>query len=299
MATSKSRKPTLDPGDEVVGADDVGAGLLGLAGRRRRRRTPPPARTCRCRGAARRCRGSSGRPCGGRPRAGTRPRRSRRTCAVASDFTSSNASSGGGRTAALAVDDLAGRGVVRTSCPVAASTCTSPSTSMPIERAVPATCAIAPSRSMALRSGILVSAIWRTCASVTLPTFSVRAFCGALLDAGGLLEQERRRRRLGDERERPVLVDRDLGRDHHAALVLGRGVVRLAEVHDVDAVRTERGTDRRRGRRLRRPGSGSCTIAANFFFAMLLSALVSSTASRPGRTRARPGSRARRCSRAP
>ena len=30
---------------------------------------------------------------------------------------------------------------------------------------------------------------------------------------------------------------------------LGRGVVRLAEVHDVDAVRAERGADRRRGRR--------------------------------------------------
>ena len=84
----------------------------------------------------------------------------------------------------------------------------------------------------------------------------------ALLDARGLPQQERGGRRLGDERERPVLEDRDLGRDHHAALVLGRGVVRLAEVHDVDAVRAERGTDRRRRRGLRPPGSGSCTIAA-------------------------------------
>ncbi len=47
---------------------------------------------------------------------------------------------------------------------------------MPIDRAVPATWAIAPSMSMALRSGILVSAILRTWARVTEPTFSVRAF---------------------------------------------------------------------------------------------------------------------------
>src|SRR3954465_9135990 len=47
---------------------------------------------------------------------------------------------------------------------------------MPIERAVPATWAMAPSRSMALRSGILVSAISRTCALVTLPALSVRGF---------------------------------------------------------------------------------------------------------------------------
>src|SRR5439155_13588957 len=73
-----------------------------------------------------------------------------------------------------------------------------------------------------------------------------------LLDARGLTEKKRRRRRLGDEAERPVLEDRDLRRNDLAALVFGRGVVRLAEVHDVDPVRTERGPDRRRGRRLPR-----------------------------------------------
>src|SRR5438477_4929441 len=71
----------------------------------------------------------------------------------------------------------------------------------------------------------------------------------ALLDPRGLPQQHRSRRRLGDERERPILVDRDLRGDHRAALRLGRRVVRLAEVHDVDAVRPERGPDRRRGRR--------------------------------------------------
>src|SRR5207342_1264944 len=48
-------------------------------------------------------------------------------------------------------------------------------TSMPADRAVPSTCRIAPSGSTALRSGIFVSAIWRTCARVTEPTFSMRA----------------------------------------------------------------------------------------------------------------------------
>src|SRR5262249_58783450 len=48
-------------------------------------------------------------------------------------------------------------------------------TSMPAERAVPSTCLIAPSGSIAFRSGILVSAICRTCSRVTEPTFSMRA----------------------------------------------------------------------------------------------------------------------------
>src|SRR3954453_1111864 len=72
---------------------------------------------------------------------------------------------------------------------------------------------------------------------------------GALLEAGGLLDELGRGRRLGDERERPVFVDRDLDRDHVAAHRLRLGVVGLAEVHDVDTVRTEGGTDRRRRRR--------------------------------------------------
>src|SRR5215212_6026176 len=75
---------------------------------------------------------------------------------------------------------------------------------------------------------------------------------GTLLEAGGLLDQLGRGGRLGDERERAVLVDGDLDRDHVAAHGLGLGVVGLAEVHDVDAVRAEGGTDRRRRRRCAR-----------------------------------------------
>src|SRR3954454_15742783 len=70
---------------------------------------------------------------------------------------------------------------------------------------------------------------------------------GALGQAGGLLDQLGSRRRLRDEGERPVLVDGDLHGDDVAAHGLGLGVVRLAEVHDVDAVRTESGTDGRCG----------------------------------------------------
>src|SRR3954462_7014873 len=68
---------------------------------------------------------------------------------------------------------------------------------------------------------------------------------GALPPARGLEDHPGGRRRLGDEGEGAVLVDRDLHRDHPATLRLGRGVVRLAELHDVDAVLTQRGADRR------------------------------------------------------
>src|SRR5690606_11481721 len=71
-----------------------------------------------------------------------------------------------------------------------------------------------------------------------------------LVDAGGLPGQGGRRRRLGLEGERPILVDRDLDRNDLAALV-GRGiVVGLHEIHQVDAVRAEAGADGSRWRRL-------------------------------------------------
>src|SRR4051794_22358139 len=70
---------------------------------------------------------------------------------------------------------------------------------------------------------------------------------GALLDAGGLEQHARGRRGLGDEGERAVLEHRDLDGHDVTALRLGRRVVRLAELHDVDAVLAERRTDGRRG----------------------------------------------------
>src|SRR5687768_9685409 len=73
---------------------------------------------------------------------------------------------------------------------------------------------------------------------------------GADRDVGGLLEQHGRRRRLGDERVRTVGINRhDRGNDQ--PLVFRRlRVEGLDEVHDVDAVRAERGADRRRRRGL-------------------------------------------------
>src|SRR3954452_17756355 len=73
---------------------------------------------------------------------------------------------------------------------------------------------------------------------------------GALLDAGGLLDEHRGRRRLRDERERAVLVDRDHNGNRGAGLILGLRVERLAELHDVDAVLAQGGADGRRRRRL-------------------------------------------------
>src|SRR5258705_4781353 len=73
---------------------------------------------------------------------------------------------------------------------------------------------------------------------------------GALLDAGRLTQEVGRRRRLEDERERAILEDRDLGRDHLAGLVGRPLVVRLGELDDVDAVRAQGRTNGRGGCRL-------------------------------------------------
>src|SRR5574337_774544 len=63
----------------------------------------------------------------------------------------------------------------------------------------------------------------------------------ALVDADSLANQHRGRRRLGDEGEAAVVVDRDHHRDRQALLeLLSLGVERLAELHDVDALLAER-----------------------------------------------------------
>src|SRR6185436_6485311 len=68
----------------------------------------------------------------------------------------------------------------------------------------------------------------------------------ALLDADRLADQHRRRRRLHDEREAAIRVHGDDHRDRQVLLHLLRGSVELlAELHDVHALLTERGPDRR------------------------------------------------------
>ena len=97
-------------------------------------------------------------------------------------------------------------------------------TSMPIERAVPRTVRIAASMSVQFMSWIFCAASSRTCFSVTLPTLflfgSFEPEPGFLLcEARGLLEKHADRRRLEDEREGAVRVDRDHhGDDHVPAL---------------------------------------------------------------------------------
>ena len=122
-------------------------------------------------------------------------------------------------------------------------------TSSPMDRAVPAIIFMALSRSDALRSAILISAIFLTCARVTLPDLGPVGLAAPLLDPRLLQQEVRGRRGLGDEGERAIGEDRHHHRNHHPALALRPGVELLHELHDVHAVRTQGRADRRRGRR--------------------------------------------------
>src|SRR3569623_487072 len=72
----------------------------------------------------------------------------------------------------------------------------------------------------------------------------------ALLDLRRLLEEDRSRRRLGDERERAVGVRRDEDRNDQVAHLLRARVELLAELHDVETMLSEGRTDGRRRIRL-------------------------------------------------
>src|SRR5215831_8934303 len=71
-------------------------------------------------------------------------------------------------------------------------------------------------------------------------------------DARGPLQQNRGRRSLGDERERPVGIDRDHHRDNQPRhlLIGGAGIELFAELHDVDLRLAQGRTDRGSRRRL-------------------------------------------------
>src|SRR5687767_10329802 len=65
--------------------------------------------------------------------------------------------------------------------------------------------------------------------------------------AGGFFQQVGSRRSLGFKRERPIREDRDHDRHFQIGIHLrGLGVERLAELHNVHAVLTQRRSDRRR-----------------------------------------------------
>ena len=122
------------------------------------------------------------------------------------------------------------------------------STAMPIERAVPATWRLADVDVVGVQVGQLhrgdLGDLGVGDRSGLLPP----GRRGALLEPGRLADEDRRRRGLEDERERPVLVDGDLDGHDRAPLVLGGGVVLLAELHGLDAVGPEGRAHRGRGR---------------------------------------------------
>ena len=113
-------------------------------------------------------------------------------------------------------------------------------------RQVPATWLIAASMVLAVRSGILRSAISLTCALVMVATLSLlgtpepfsmpRVFRMRVGVGGG----------LGDEGEGTVSVDRDDDRDLETSLILGALVEFLDELGNVDAVLAECRADRGR-----------------------------------------------------
>ena len=121
-------------------------------------------------------------------------------------------------------------------------------------RAVPVTVRIADSRFVVLRSTSLILAISSTCFFVTLPTLLRFGSAEPFAMIRCALQQNRSRRRLQNEGERAVGVDRHEHRENHSVrLLLRLGVELFAEIHDVQAVWTERRADwRRRSRFARR-----------------------------------------------
>ena len=121
-------------------------------------------------------------------------------------------------------------------------------TSTPIERAAPAIIAIADSMESQFRSGILISAIFLSCALGDRSDLVAVRLTRALFNPCFLLQQDGRGRRLGDEGEGFVGENRDLDRENRI-LPLRPSVELFAEGHDVDSLRTESGADG--GRRVR------------------------------------------------
>ena len=135
---------------------------------------------------------------------------------------------------------------------------------MPIDRAVPRTVLIAAVEILAVQVGhLLLGDVLDLLRRHRADLVAVR-LGRSLGQVRDLLQQHRRRRRLGDEGVAAVGEDRDDDRDDQAFVLRRPRVEVLAEVHDVDAVRTERGPDRRRGRRLAR-GNLQLHHRLNFF----------------------------------
>ena len=100
---------------------------------------------------------------------------------------------------------------------------------MPMLRAVPSTCLIAPSRSMALRSFILSLGDLAHLVLRHLANLAARRVGRALLDSSRTAQQVRRRRRLGDEGERAIFIDRDHDRNDLTGLLAVRSLYSLTK----------------------------------------------------------------------
>src|SRR5262249_15440760 len=73
---------------------------------------------------------------------------------------------------------------------------------------------------------------------------------GTLCDVRRAKQQHGSRRRFQNEGEAAIGINRDQDREDHSVRFLGRlGIELFAEIHDVQAMRTERGADGRRRRR--------------------------------------------------
>ena len=113
-------------------------------------------------------------------------------------------------------------------------------------RQVPATWLIAASMVLAVRSGILRSAISLTCALVMVATLSLLGTPEPFSMPQRLQNEGRSRGGLGDEGEAAVGVNGDDNRNLEAGLILGTLVELLDELGNVNAVLAESRTDRGR-----------------------------------------------------
>ena len=128
-----------------------------------------------------------------------------------------------------------------------------PSTVMPMLRALPAIVRTAASMSAAVRSGIFVLGDLLGLRARELADLVGVRLLAALVDLRSLHDQHRRRRRLHHEREALVRERRDHDGNRQARLELLRlRVERLAEFHDVQAALAERRPDGRARIRLAR-----------------------------------------------
>ncbi len=124
-------------------------------------------------------------------------------------------------------------------------------------RAAPATTRKPASSEVAFRSFILSLTISKNLFARHLSDLVLVRLFGTSRDAGSFLEQNRSRRRFGNERERLVLIHRDHDRNNHAGLIFRLGIKLLAEGHDVDTVLAEGGANGRGGGGPLRPGSAT------------------------------------------